>query len=130
MYNAIKRLYPQSIDNVDFILQDDGSGVFIALWNEAKLGPVPTKAMLVNDKPHITVVTMRQARTALALAGLLPAVNAAIESLPGTAGDLARIEWEFSSEVQRDRGIVSQLGAALGVTNAQLDSLFTTASTL
>lgn len=76
------------------------------------------------------VVTMRQARLALVQAGLLAQVNTAVAAMPGAAGDTARIEWEFSGTVERHRPLVQALGAALGLTDAQLDDLFRLAATL
>lgn len=87
----------------------------------------------VTDRPLREVpqsVTMRQARLALLQAGVLPAVNAAVAAMPGAAGDAARIEWEFSSTVERHRLLVEALGASLGMTAEQLDDLFRTAATL
>ncbi len=81
-----------------------------------------------SDVPQ--AVTMRQARLALLGAGLLSQVNAAIASMPGAEGEAARIEWEYAQEVQRHNGFVSLLAPALGLTEAQLDELFTTAATL
>lgn len=75
-------------------------------------------------------VTMRQARLALHAAGLLSQVEAAIDALPETPRTEARIEWDFSSEVFRDRDLVKMLGASLGLTSEQLDDLFITAATL
>ncbi len=69
-------------------------------------------------------VTMRQAQRALLQAGLLASINAAIASMPGSAGDDARIDWAASSDVERDRDLVKNLGAALGLTESQLDDLF------
>jgi hypothetical protein len=69
-------------------------------------------------------VTMRQARLALMAAGKLGAVEDAINALPEPAKTAARIEWEYSQSVQRSRGIVAQLGAAIGLTSAQVDALF------
>jgi len=76
------------------------------------------------------VVTMRQARLALVQSGLLPQVNTAVAAMPGAQGDAARIEWEFSSTVERHRPLVQALGAALGLTESQLDDLFRLAATL
>ncbi|WP_288253753.1 hypothetical protein [uncultured Hydrogenophaga sp.] len=76
------------------------------------------------------VVTMRQARLALLDAGLLAQVDAAIEALPGPQKQAARIEWEYSQEVRRDRPFVQTLGAAMGLSDEQLDALFTTAAGL
>lgn len=76
------------------------------------------------------VVTMRQARLALLQSGILTQVNTAVANMPGAAGDAARIEWEFSSTVERHRPLTQALGAALGLTDAQLDDLFRLAATL
>lgn len=80
--------------------------------------------------PKIKAVTMRQARLALLGAGLLPTVNAALAAMTGAQGEAARIEWEYSQEVQRDRGLVMQLGTGLGMTEAQLDALFIAAAAI
>lgn len=76
------------------------------------------------------IVTMRQARLALLEAGQLAAVEAAINALPEPQRSAARIEWDYSSEVHRDRAFVQTLGAALGLDAAALDALFTRASEL
>ncbi len=82
-------------------------------------------------KPQrITRVTMRQARLALLGAGKLPAVNAAIAAMQGAQGEAARIEWEYSQEVQRDRGLVTALGSQMGMTEKELDALFTAAAAI
>jgi hypothetical protein len=50
--------------------------------------------------------------------------------MTGSQGDAARIEWEYSQEVQRDRGLVLALGTQLGMTEAQLDALFAAAAAI
>lgn len=81
--------------------------------------------------PQVTgTVTMRQARLALLQAGLLDSVNTAIATMQGVEGEAARIEWEYASEVVRSSQLVSGLGAALGLTDQQLDDLFAVAATL
>jgi hypothetical protein len=75
-------------------------------------------------------VTMRQARLALLKAGLLDNVQDIVANMPGAEGAAARIEWEYSSEILRAQPLVSQLGAALKLTPADLDALFLSASTL
>lgn len=82
----------------------------------------------INVIPQI--VTMRQARLALLNAGLLQTINDAIIAMPGVEGDAARIEWEFSSQVHRNKALVQSLAPVLGMTDSQLDQLFTTAATL
>ena len=75
-------------------------------------------------------VTMRQARLALLQTGKLATVNAAISSMTGAQGEAARIEWEFSNEVQRSQPLVLALAPILGMTSAELDQLFITAAKL
>lgn len=71
-------------------------------------------------------VTMRQARLALLGAGLLGMVETTIAD----AGPAAKIEWEYAQEVQRSAGLVPAMATALGMTDVQIDSLFTQAATL
>lgn len=81
-------------------------------------------------RPPPAVVTMRQARLALLQSGLLTKVNTAIANMPGAAGDAARIEWEFSSTVERNRPLVQSLSSVLGLTESQLDDLYRLAAAL
>lgn len=69
-------------------------------------------------------VTMRQARLALLAAGKLDDVQTAIDALPEPTRSVARIEWEYSQAVERDRELVVVLGSALGLDAAALDALF------
>jgi len=80
--------------------------------------------------PVPQVVTMRQARISLSRAGLLPQVEQLLGALEGQSGDEARIEWEYSQEVHRNKPFVVHLGAALGLSPAQIDDLFIAAAGL
>ena len=75
-------------------------------------------------------ITMRQRRLALLQAGLLSVVSAAIESLPSPQKEAAQIEWEYSQEVQRHHRLVPLMGAALGLSEEQIDQLFILGATL
>ena len=75
-------------------------------------------------------VTMRQARLALLGANLLSSVDTAIDALPEPTKSAARIEWEYSNELQRGNALVAALTPALGLTSEQVDALFIAASTL
>lgn len=75
-------------------------------------------------------VSMRQARLALLARGVLGQVDAAIESLPSPRQDAARIEWDYSSVVARNSPLVVMMGAALELTDSELDQLFITAAEL
>ena len=91
-------------------------------------GPLPTPP--VPPVPVPAAVTMRQARLALLGAGKLAGVTAAINALPSPQKEAAQIEWEYSQTVERNRGFVLLLSAALGLTDAQMDALFVNAAGL
>lgn len=95
-----------------------------AAWNGASFTPPATVASVPSS------VTMRQARLALLAAGLLGAVEDAIDALPEPQRSAARIAWEYSGEVQRHFGLVSSLAPALGLADAQVDDLFRQAAAL
>ena len=71
-------------------------------------------------------VSMRQARLALSRQGLLAQVQTGINSL----SEESQIEWEYAGSVERNSPLVQSLGAALGLTETQLDDLFILAATL
>lgn len=82
---------------------------------------------LPDPEPQIpSVVSMRQARLALLQEGLLATVNTAIEA--GSEAD--KITWEYATEVNRSEPLVQNMAVSLGVTQQQMDDLFTLASTL
>lgn len=71
-------------------------------------------------------VSMRQCRLALLQEGLLETINSNVGSL----NEAAQIEWEYGANVNRLSPLVITLGAALGLTEVQLDDLFKLAATL
>ena len=81
-------------------------------------------AVTLNLVPQ--AVSMRQARLALLAAGSLDNVTAAVTA----AGQAAQIQWDYASEIRRDSPLIVQLTPALGMTAAQIDSLFIQAATL
>lgn len=90
----------------------------------ARLTALVPAPVIVNGVPQ--TVTMRQARLALLQAGLLDDVTAAVAG----AGEAAKIEWEYASDVSRNAILIQTLGGALGLTDEQLDGLFVLAATL
>ena len=77
-------------------------------------------------------VSMAQARKALLSAGITAAmVDTAIA---GIAGDdqrgMSEIDWEFATTVSRSSALVAMLGAELGLTDSEIDTLFIEASKL
>jgi hypothetical protein len=71
-------------------------------------------------------VSPRQIRQALTAAGLRDQVESAVAASSADIKDW----WEFSTSVERDNEHVIAMAAKLGVTERQLDDLFTLAGTL
>lgn len=76
-------------------------------------------------------ITMRQCRLQLLAIGLLDSVDAAIAAIPDAIQRrAAQIEWEYAATVERNSPWVQNLAVALGLNDAQLDSLFAEAAKL
>ena len=72
-------------------------------------------------RARLPSITARQLRLWLHGAGLLEQIPTLIAALPEPQRTTAQIECEFSSDYQRDHPLVTQLGAALGMTSADMD---------
>lgn len=95
-------------------------GVFFTggAWHVVDATPAPPQV--------IASVSMRQARLALAAAGLLDTVTASVAASP----QAVQIEWEYATSVDRQWPTITLLQVALGWSDAQVDALFTTAAQL
>lgn len=123
-----------------FIATDDGfnvvSGGETVLYPLSVIGDNCTVADYVppppaqKKEPVPDVITMRQARLALLVAGLLDDIDNAIAALPEPHKSAAKIEWEYSSQVQRNNGFVDKLAPMLGMSKEQIDDLFIAGSKL
>lgn len=71
-----------------------------------------------------------RARTVLELAGLLPAVEACIAAMTGPESIVVRHAWQSAAPLARRGATVAALAPALGLTDAQVDSMFMQAETL
>ena len=80
--------------------------------------------------PFVPTVTMRQAKLALFGAGKLSAVESAISALSEPTKTAALIEWNNASTVERNSPTVALIASATGMTDGELDSLFTTAAAI
>lgn len=90
---------------------------------------VPVYEESVDTTPIVPqVVTMRQARLALLSIGLLDQVEPAIDAMDEPARTISKIEWDYSSEVRRDKSFVNSLGSTLGLDSEAIDALFATAA--
>ena len=91
--------------------------------------PVKDPEEPVDPTPTVPqVVTMRQTRLALLSIGLLDQVEPAIDAMDEPARTVAKIEWDYSSEVHRDNPFVNSLGEMLGLDSGSIDALFATAA--
>ena len=115
--------YTSPENTVVAVIDDDGISRSSCLASILPEGTV-IEPYVAPPTPIPTTLTMRQARLVLLGAGLLNSVATAINALPSPQKEAAQIEWEYSNEVQRNNGFVSQLAPALGLTEAQLDALF------
>ncbi|WEX89540.1 hypothetical protein PZN02_003043 [Sinorhizobium garamanticum] len=86
----------------------------------------PTPAQI---RASMSTLTARQLRLGLLGAGISPSqVDPAINALPrGQAKDSALIEWEYARTFDRMHPLVSTIGAALGLTDDQIDLMWSAA---
>ena len=116
------------------LMSQDGEALEAMQANAAQYG---AEASVVTDleyaalvaaqqQPSPTVVSMRQARLALLQQNILATVDAAIAQ----GGQADQIEWEYATTVDRNSALVTNMAAALSLTEQDLDNLFTLASGL
>lgn len=82
------------------------------------------------SEKSVSVISKRQAKQQLLLDGLLEQVQVVIDSLEGTEKQMAQIYWDDSTEFERDNSLLIQIGAALGLSNDDLDIMFAKANKL
>lgn len=86
----------------------------------------PIVAAVVPEK-----VTPRQIRIALTLAGISESfIDSAIDALSEPNRSVAKITWEYSTEIFRDNPLILSLAPAMGLTSEQVDGLFIQAAKL
>jgi hypothetical protein len=98
-----------------------------------RVNGVVTFVHVLEDAPAPVVpvsISMRQARLALLQAGLLSAVEAAINDLTEPDKSAARIEWEYATEMRRDHALIAALAAEMQLSEQQIDGLFIAAAAL
>jgi hypothetical protein len=76
---------------------------------------------LSRTRALMPVISARQLRLWLHGAGLLEQIPMLIAAMPEPQRTTAQIEWEFSTEYQREHPLVKQLGTALRMTSADMD---------
>lgn len=91
------------------------------------LTPDEIAALPPPEPPQIPQVVSRfQARAALHLAGMLESVEAMMAAQDTPM--LAKLAWQDAQEFKRTSPTITAMAGALGLTDAQVDALFTTAA--
>jgi hypothetical protein len=77
-------------------------------------------------------LSARQFRLGFVMAGhSLSSIDAAIEAISEPQErEVARIEWEYATEYKRLHPLVASIAAGLGLTDAQIDEMWTSAQNL
>jgi hypothetical protein len=84
-----------------------------------------------NPPPPVPqTVSMAQARLALIGAGLFATIDAGLKALPEPQRTTALTAWEYAPTVSRNGALVTTLAGQFGLTEAQLDALFTAAAAI
>tara|TARA_R110002126_G_scaffold217985_1_gene363764 strand:- start:124 stop:546 length:423 start_codon:yes stop_codon:yes gene_type:complete len=82
------------------------------------------------SEPIPAQIGMDQAKLALYDEGLIDAVELAIDALPVGQKKRVKIEWNTRTTVRRNRGLVSKVLKAAGLSETDIDNLFVLANTL
>lgn len=84
------------------------------------------------NRERLQPLTARQFRLGLVEAGISPStVSVTIAAMPaGPDRDKAQIEWEYATTFNRMHPLIATVGAALGLTDVQIDAMWTAAISL
>lgn len=133
MRDAIKYLFPDILE-AQFVLQDDGAGPYIRAWTYP--ATKPTKQQLDATSAVVAILNARkamivsrfQALAAIYAAGLLDTAEAYFAD-PETP-KLEKLAWANAKDFYRASPLVVSVGTILGLNDAQLDDLFTSAAAI
>lgn len=89
----------------------------------------PTDIPVINNVPQS--ITRAQAKAALIINGLISLVQPALDAIVDPLErQLAQNDWDERLHFERTNPMLNNMAAALGMTDAQIDDLFRTASQL
>jgi hypothetical protein len=83
-------------------------------------------------RAQMPTLTARQLRLGLVNNGYsMSQVSAVIDAMPeGADKETARIEWEYASAFERTHPLIGRVGAALAISEEQIDTMWTAAASL
>ena len=110
------------------VLEVSAEGAFERDMTPEEIAAIPQAA-----SPVIPTITRRQLRFALLRLGVTgDEVEAKIAAMPGTPieREAAMIEWQDATTYERNHPLVVMLGAALDLTETQIDAAWMEAATI
>lgn len=115
---------PEAPEDCDVVFTGGGWAIEEILLPEPEIPTAPLPF------PGITATQLRLALLGLGIDNAQ--VEAAINAMPGTdmQREAARIQWEYATIFLRQHPLVAAIGAALGMTDAQIDEAWLNAATL
>lgn len=116
---VVNTIIVNSLDDLPSLISAENGGTIGDTWD----GETFTTPVIVPPVPQS--VTRFQARGALLLAGLLDGVETAMAAC---SDEMAKLAWQYAQEFRRDSPTIAVMAAAIGITDAQLDDLFTVAA--
>jgi hypothetical protein len=128
-YQLTNNAFIRRLADNAFIPNDPGNRDYreYLAWVEAGNEPLPPDPVPVGVPQ---TVSMAQARLALIGAGLFSAIDAGLKALPEPQRTTALTAWEYAPNVSRNGALVTTLGSQFGLTEKQLDDLFTAAAAI
>lgn len=108
-----------------------GANPAIRLWMnqnpDAQVHPYvpPTPPTIEEIRAAMPTLTARQLRLGLVANSIAPsAVQATLDAMPdGTDREMAQIEWEYATTFNRLHPLIASVGAALGLSDEQIDAM-------
>lgn len=93
--------------------------------------PPPEKS-IEEIRAEMPSITARQLRLGLVGNGFsMSQVSAVIDAMPeGADKETARIEWEYATTFERTHPLIATVGAALSISEEQIDTMWTAAASL
>lgn len=130
----------ETADGVHAVSGDDPHGLSPVVWqwmldnSDFPIAPYvpPAPPTAEGIRAAMPSLTARQLRLGLLDAGIPPAqVSAAINAMPaGADRDRAMIEWEYANSFARLHALLPVIGAAIGLSEEQIDEMWASALTL
>lgn len=127
--NAVIRTWQEGTIPPAQIVLPNGDNVFGATdgWTNGVYSLNKQSWTVADPVPPPKMVTARQARLAI---NTVPGLRTLVENAISTSDQNTKDYWDFSSELHQDNPILLNIANQVGLSAAQVDSLFTLGQTL